>query len=260
MAGSEDRTDMMKKRITRLAAGLIIGLAGMVLGVWVMSKELAMRETLYHGNPRDYWIAQVNAPDAAARNQANAILNAEIIPHLTDVMFHDTHDSTLKLALVSGLDGLPGISVPFMPAHDRRKSAAIELGRYGPAASNAVPALLQALNSGDDAVREGAATSLSGIHAEPEVVIPALIKCLDDDDVNVRAAGALGGFGPAARAAVPQLIQLLHANDGETQFAAAAALKKIDPVAYARARNAEQGAASNAGPIKAEATGTTGVK
>jgi HEAT repeats len=251
---------MMKKRIVRLAAGMIIGLAVLVLGVWALSKELAMRETLYHGNPAAYWIVQVNAPDAAASNRANAVLNAEIIPHLTDVMFHDTHDSSLKLALVDGLDGLPGISVPFMPAHDRRKSAAFELGKYGPAASNAVPALLQALISSDDAVREGAALSLGGIHCEPEVVIPVLIRCLGDDDVSERAASGLADFGAAAKAAVPQLTHLLHVNDREIQWAAGEALKKIDPEAYAQARNAEQGAANNTGLNEDRAAAMPGTK
>jgi hypothetical protein len=250
----------MKKRVLRLAASLIIGLGVLVLGVWVLSKELAMRETLYHGNPGAHWAAQVSAPDAAASNEANAILNAEIIPHLTEVMFHDTNDSALKLALVDGLNNLPGISVAFQPADVRRKAAAYELGEYGPAARTAVPALLQALNGGDGAVRESAAISLGSIHAEPETVIPALTRCLDDDNVNVRAAAALGEFGAAARAAVPKLISMLHTGDGESQLAATGALQKIDPEAYARARHMDQGATNNVGMNKAGAAGTTGAK
>jgi hypothetical protein len=236
----------MKNRFLRLVTGLIIGLLALVLGVWILSRELAMRETLYHGRPGTYWAAQVSAPDAAASNEANTILNAEIIPNLTGVMFYDTNDSALRVGLVDALNGLPGITIPFMRADQRRKSAAYELGEYGPAARTAVPALLQALNSDDDAVRESAAISLGNIHSEPETVIPELTRCLYDDNVNARAAGALEEFGPAAKAAVPRLIMMLHTGDGESRFAAAGALQKIDPEAYARARRRDQGATNDA--------------
>jgi HEAT repeat protein len=149
---------------------------------------------------------------------------------------------------VDGLNSLPGIDIPFMPAYDRRKSAAHELGVYGPAAWAAVPALLQALNSlnsDDDAVRETAAISLGNIHAEPDTVIPALTQCLGDYGVNAKAVSALGQFGAAAKAAVPRVIILLQANDPETQWAAGEALRKIDPEAFARARNAANNAMTN---------------
>jgi HEAT repeat protein len=137
------------------------------------------------------------------------------------------------------LEGLPGISVDFEPADVRRKAATYELGEYGPAAHKAVPALLQALTGGDNAVRETAAHSLGSIGANPQTVIPVLIKYLRDDDVNVRAATALGNFGPAAKPAVPGLVWMLHTGDGESQLAAREALKLIDPDAYAQAMHPE---------------------
>jgi hypothetical protein len=235
----------MKKRLLRLLTGLSVALAVLIFGVVILSRALAWHQTLYHGNPGDYWIAQINGPDAAASNQADAILNAEIIPHLTEVMMHDNEDPALKLALVKELNSLPGVSIPFVPARDRRKGAARELGEYGPAARAAVPVLLQALNGGDDAVRESAAISLGSIHAEPEVVIPALIACLGEDDVNESVVTALAEFGAQARPAVPRILPLLHSYDGETQWAAAGALRKIDPDAYARATSTNSNAVTN---------------
>ena len=247
----------MKKRFLRLATGLIIGLVVLVAGVWILSKELAMRETLYHGQPGAYWAARLSAPDAAASNEANSILNVEIIPNLTAAMSFDTNDSALRVGLVDALSGLPGISIPFMRAEQRRTSAAFELGEYGPAARTAVPALLRALNSDDAAVREGAASSLGNIRCEPETVIPALTRCLSDDGVNERAAYALAEFGPDAEAAVPQLVIMLHTGDGETHLAALQALKKIDAGAYARAKPMGSSATNNAGADKS-GTGAAG--
>jgi HEAT repeat protein len=215
---------------------------------------------LYHGKPDKYWKVQVNAADATASNEANSILNAEIIPNLTQVMFHDTNDSALKLALVDKLNDLPGIEILFMPAQDRREAAAYELGYFGPAARSAVPALLEVLNGNDEAVHKPAVISLGCIRAEPATVIPALMRCLNDDYVNIKAVSALGQFGAAARAAVPQIIILMQANDPETKWAAGEALTEIDPDAYARARNAVQGTTNSAVVKEAGAMGTTSVK
>jgi HEAT repeats len=225
----------MKKRCLRVSVGLFSGLAILIAGVWGLSKALATPDSSYQGKPREYWILQLSSPDAGASNAASTVLDNEIIPHLTNVMFHDTHDPAWKLRLVDALDGLPGITVNFEPADVRRKAATYELGEYGPAARKAVPALLQALIGEDGAVRETAARSLGSIGADPQEVIPVLTQYLIDDNVNSKAATALAGFGPAAKSAVPGLVRMLQTGDGESQFSAREALKRIDPDAYAAA-------------------------
>ena len=222
----------------RIMAGVMTGTAVFVVGIWVLSKTLGNDQPAwYHGLPLNDWVAQVTAKDAAASNQANAILNAEIIPQLTDKMFHDTNDLWIRTSLVDALNGLPGIFIQYNTASMRRNEAAIDLGAFGPPARAAIPALLRAVQSSDPTVREGAVTSLGKIHSEPEVVIPFLTKYLDDDDLNDEAATALAEFGSLARPAVPKIIPLLHAADDDAQAAAAAALQKIDPVAYTNALN-----------------------
>jgi HEAT repeat protein len=74
------------------------------------------------------------------------------------------------------------------------------LGYIGPAATNVVPFLLKCLADTNATIRWNTALTLGGIHAQPEVVVPALAKLLDDGDVWVRrdAVNAVGAFGPAA--------------------------------------------------------------
>ena len=227
------------KGVIRILMGVIIGIVVCIGAIWVLSQTLGNeRPKSYHGQTLGYWITQVSTEDVTASNQANAILNAEIIPQLTDEMFHDTNDSQIRLTLIDTLNGLPGVKyIYYNLAPARRGDAAESIGGFGPAAKAAIPALMQAVQSSDSNVHEGAIKSLGNIHCEPEVVIPFLTKYLDNDDLNDEAATALAGFGSLARPAVPKIIPLLHAADDDAQAAASAALQKIDPVAYANATN-----------------------
>jgi HEAT repeat protein len=190
---------------------------------------------LYRGKPVYYWVEQVNSRDASASSQASAIVTKEIIPQLTEVMFHDTNDSQLKLALVEKLNELPGIFILSATADVRRAKAAEAIGELGAAGKSAIPALLQALKSADGAVHPSAVTALGKIRREPETIIPLLIGYLDDKNLNDEAAEALGDFGSRAKAAVPKLVSLLKVQDKDLHVAVVIALKKIDPAAAAAA-------------------------
>jgi HEAT repeat protein len=224
----------------RILIGVVIAAAVLVGGIRVLDKTLGNNQpTLYHSHTLDYWTAQVSARDVTASNQANAILNAEIIPQLTNQMFYDIHDSRLRLALIDGLNHLPGIVIYYVQAYDRRAGAAEGLGMFGPAAKAAIPALMRAVQGGDNypLFHERAVEALGQIHCEPEVVIPFLTKYLDDDDLNDEAATALAEFGSLARPAIPKILPLLHAADDDDRAVAADALEKIDPAAYTNAIN-----------------------
>lgn len=216
-----------KRILIGVAAGFVV-LAG---GVWALSMTLGnIHSLLFHDVPLEQWATQVNARDAAVSNQANAVLNTEIIPQLEDRMFHDTNDSIMRMKTVEMLNGLPGISyIYYEPAWARRKDAAESIGVFGPAAKVAIPALIQVLQGGDTNLYEPAIQVLGKIHGQPETVIPVLTKYLTDNDLNDDAATALGEYGSLARAAVPKIIPLLQADDDDARAAAAAALKKIDP-------------------------------
>jgi HEAT repeat protein len=183
----------------------------------------------------EYWRERLNSTDATASNQANTLLNTEIIPRLTNTLLHDTNDSRLRLALVERLNSLPGMAIYSTTADGRRVGAAAELGDLGSAAKATGPALLEVLNGHDEAVRGAAAVALGKIHYQPERVVPLLIALLDNPDLNDEAADALGEYGPLAKAAVPKLIPMLKAPDKDARHAATVALKKIDSAAAAEA-------------------------
>ena len=225
-------------KIKRILLGVAIGLATTAAVLLILTQTLGnIQPTLIEGRTLSYWATQVNATEASASNQANAILNAEIIPQLRQVMFHDTNDSTARMALIDGLNGLPGIYIPYAAAAERRSEAAWNLGDFGPAAKASIPILIEALQSSDPAVHPNAIKSLGAIHGEPDVVIPLLTKYLTDDQLNDEAAAALGHFGGLAREAIPKILPLLHAPDKDARVAATKALKQIDPATYDNATN-----------------------
>lgn len=85
----------------------------------------------------------------------------------------------------------------------------------GPPAAPAVPWLLRATDHTNSGIRLYALGALGPIHAQPDVVVPVLMKHLHDPGVNSRmfAAESLGDFGTNADRAVPMLVELL--NDKE---------------------------------------------
>ncbi|MGO8928673.1 MAG: HEAT repeat domain-containing protein [Limisphaerales bacterium] len=112
------------------------------------------------------------------------------------------------------------------------------LGEFGPAAKQAVPALLRKSQDSSPYARRGALDALGKIGTEPDRVVPVLINALHDPDSYVRgsALGALGKYGPNAKLAVPALVAFLNAsNDSANTMLAADALKAIDPAAAAQA-------------------------
>src|SRR5439155_8038 len=90
-----------------------------------------------------------------------------------------------------------------------RGRAAEALGRIGPAAKEAVPALARAMKDKDEvSVRAAAAEALGRVGA---AAVPELIEALKGKDAGQRAlaAGALGRIGPGAKEAVPALEKVL---------------------------------------------------
>src|SRR5690349_61531 len=76
--------------------------------------------------------------------------------------------------------------------------AAIQrLGMFGPAASNAVPALLPMIHDSNPMMRHMAIRALGQIKSQPDIVIPALTNLLSDPDPGSQTAAvsALHGFG-----------------------------------------------------------------
>ena len=104
--------------------------------------------------------------------------------------------------------------------------AAYALGKIGPAAKDAVPELVKALEAKDevnDFLRSNAADALGGIGPEAKAAVPALIATLENDDVRspTCAAFALGSIGADAKAAIPALIQAMKQAESKKNQAEA---------------------------------------
>lgn len=223
------------RRAMRILLSVTVGLALLAGGIWVLIQTLGEREVLYQGKSLYDWSEQIKSQSTTASNQASLVLNQEIIPRLTKTMFGDTNDSSLRIWLVENLNTLPGVNILFRAADSRRAGAAAGFGEFGPPAEAAVPALLQALQGRDLAVRGPAAVSLGKIRGKPDVVIPLLIRYLEEDDLRESAAEALGEFGSLSKAAVPKLLLLFKVPDKDLHHAVEEALKSIDPDAAAQA-------------------------
>jgi hypothetical protein len=111
-----------------------------------------------------------------------------------------------------GSNAVPSLIAIFEadPSAFPQTAVPVILGHIGPAAEQAIPALLQGIAHTNAGVRNDAIVSLGNIHAQPKLVVPALIQCLNDPEaiVPAEAAWALGRFGRDARSAVPALLAL----------------------------------------------------
>jgi len=115
---------------------------------------------------------------------------------------------------------------------EARWNAARTIGRIGPAADGAVPALIAALDDPEWTIREHSAEAFGDIgpNAAPEA-IPGLLRMLNDPVARVRrdAVRSLGQIGKAALESVPDIKKLLSDPEELVQKAALTALGKIAP-------------------------------
>jgi CubicO group peptidase (beta-lactamase class C family) len=117
-----------------------------------------------------------------------------------------------------------------------RGAAATALSRIGEAA---VPALIQALGDGRPPVRHSAAIALGRLGPAGRKAVPALTRALADSQETIRhaAAVALGGLGSAALEASPALTDLLSDREESVRRAATVALSQVDPGGRFRPRS-----------------------
>ena len=110
------------------------------------------------------------------------------------------------------------------------------LGRYGPAATSAVPHLLECLVAGDPLTRGSARSALKRIGAETNAIIAAVTNVLTNADVNLRlfAINTLASFGLAASNTTPALVLCLSDPIEMIHNAASNALAQIDATSRER--------------------------
>ena len=112
------------------------------------------------------------------------------------------------------------------PAPGERLRAAESLAEYG---ATAIPALVERLRDGDDAVRSYACLALVRMGPAAAEAVPQLVVLLDDPQEYVRADAltALREIGPAAAPAVPVLAGILRSADRPLRLRALESLAAI---------------------------------
>jgi hypothetical protein len=164
--------------------------------------------------PVDYWISLLRDPEPAVRHNAAIVImragpEAEIlVPTLIESMLNrGKGDGEALLA---------------------RQAATYALGHAG--TSQAVEALVSALEDEHWMIREAGAAALGLAGPRADAAVPALIKALRDpvDSVRESAAEALGAIGTKAQAALPVLKQLNEHQSESVRQAVRNAIKKIE--------------------------------
>jgi hypothetical protein len=231
-----------------LSATLIVAGAGTV--VWFWWELAQPREPVYRGEPLSYWlggldVGSYNSPGSPGPNlAADAIrhIGTNAVPILLRMVQEPNSDlmdrafdlfsrhrliktqhvyanrnfkalSAFKILGPAAKDAVPRLIKIFSADPDPFPQQAIPLifAGIGRDAEPAIPILVQhGLTHTNVVVRNNSIHALDEIHLGPELVVPALTKCLADPDAIVRAkaASALGRFGTDAQSAVPALLAL----------------------------------------------------
>jgi len=114
----------------------------------------------------------------------------------------------------------------------QRRLAAHALAEIGPAAPEAVPALIEALLDPKSFVRVWAAAALARVQPGNPDAIPALVAGTHDGMSFVRSLaawhlGRLGSRHPRIESVVPELRKLLNDNDASVRAEALVALENL---------------------------------
>ena len=149
----------------------------------------------------------------------------------------------------AGVGAVPELTrqLDLSPPPGNQGTIELVLAFIGPAAKEAVPALLRRLQDVSPNTRGNSLFALGCIHADSELVVPEATKALGDPDPHVRteAATALRAYGTKAHSSVPALVEAVKQYSPVQQaslldpddpvIAAKEALKAIDPEVAAKA-------------------------
>jgi HEAT repeat protein len=147
------------------------------------------------------------------------------VPALIDVLRSKPAACNDAVRTAPGVLTLPPGAVQVM--------AAGALGRIGPDAIDAVPALVEALDDRDPDLRFAAAGALEGIGPGSDLVVPALARAICngvDETLADRVAQALAAFG---KESIPALLTALRDRDPDVRYRAAKVLGELEAIPQA---------------------------
>jgi len=175
-------------------------------------------------------------PLAAVQALSRLAPQEDVVRHLHHFLADPVPVVRAESARVLGLMGYLGVGSLVVPLSDPdanvRREAAASLGRIGPDAAAAAPALAASLQDEDIKVRTTAAHSLGQIGPGADAAIPALVDAMCGPHLILGrlAAQALGRIGPAS---VSALAEMLEIGDHFVRREAAWALGEIGPAVCA---------------------------
>lgn len=244
----------MSKRLKFAGAVLLLVLIGLI--VWQIARP---KEPRYKGKPLSFWLAGDDCTDDETKEAVDH-LGTNCIPALLRMLL--AKDSAAKQKLAELADGQNFVHIKMTDAGEKRLYAvhglsllgaraqgvvgvlihlyeksspddkpqiAEAIGAIGPAASEAIPTLLQAMTDTNDGVGESAASTLVGSGYDPGLVVPGIAKALSNTNVVTRilAADSLSQLGTNATSAVPALIAAARDTNREVRIVIMQALGSI---------------------------------
>jgi hypothetical protein len=161
---------------------------------------------------------------------------APLVPELTRLTQDPSPivaDNALESLVLMGTNGFPAVFAALHnPKHPYRGRAAALLGAAHFLGSNAEPAVVElvaALN--DPALDQAAAHALGELKLRPDIVVPALARCLEktNSDPNLRAIAAISliWFEEKSAPALPYLTNALNDPDPDVRKQAAGSIQSI---------------------------------
>ena len=252
---------MRTKRRLLFAALFLAAIGGIV---WLVAVPREPPEPMYQGKPLTFWLGRgyfhpANFADQQAATAAVRQAGTNAIPTLLRLM--RARDSKTKAWVFNWLHQHPRLTTPFIDAPSKNWEtfyAFRQLGRdarpavpeliqiyetsldtdcadiipnilvsLGPDDAGTVPALLRvATHSTNNDARVRAIQSLGWLHAQPEIVVPALANCLRDLSKPVRA-NAIVSLIPFGTNGIPYIFNMLNDPDPGMRMIATNALKEI---------------------------------
>ncbi|MCE9544569.1 MAG: HEAT repeat domain-containing protein [Planctomycetia bacterium] len=156
---------------------------------------------------------------------------ARLVSTSDEKTINDVIDAVATL----GVEAVPGLTAALKNKVVRGQAAEI-LGRIGPPAASAVPALIEALDDDRPEVRREVLFALGAIGPAAKPAVAAARKALKDPEPKVRysAVWLLGRLGPDAAEALPELEKDVCGQDAYFGNVCAWALFRIEPHNQAR--------------------------
>ncbi|MSU56832.1 MAG: HEAT repeat domain-containing protein [Pedosphaera sp.] len=228
--GEASVTEWMKKRLQWVTVGLLVVIAGFFF------LRRNRKEPMYDDRPVSYWQSEFPSGEAVT---ALASFGSNSIPFLIKALFRQPSplDRAYSVA-VSNLPAAGALQSGVFDADWCNARAATALGKIGPAASSAVPALVNSLTNAFYGTRNNAVVALGQIapHTSVEnLAVQGLMKATGDADENTRANAcfSLGKFAPGATNAIPTLQLGLSDSKRQVRLSALIAMSEFSAAAAA---------------------------